>query len=151
MMRVPAGEFIAGSRYEDIMQFQYQFKQWAKTALSAPPSPHHANEYPQRILYLDEFYIDQYEVTNSRYRRCVDARVCNPPSSGYYDNPDYDDHPVVWVTWWDADAFCRWAGKRLPTELEWEKAARGQMDACGLGATNGMRVYTLNGRNTSCQ
>jgi formylglycine-generating enzyme required for sulfatase activity len=77
-------------------------------------------------VYLDAFYIDRTEVTNAQYRACVEAGACSQPhDTGWYNDPNRAEHPVVYVDWNQANAYCRWAGKRLPTEAEWEKAARG--------------------------
>ena len=83
------------------------------------------DESPVHTVYLDAFWIDQTEVTNAMYRQCVEAGICDEPSDVYFYNDDlYGDHPVVYVNWDDADTYCNWAGRRLPTEAEWEKAAR---------------------------
>jgi len=76
-------------------------------------------------VYLDAFWIDKTEVTNAQYRLCVQAGVCAIPIGKYFDNSNYTDHPVVYVYWQDANNYCSWVGRCLPTEAEWEKAARG--------------------------
>jgi len=82
-----------------------------------------SDENPYHTVSLSAYYIDVYEVTNAAYQQCADAGACRPAKS----YPDFDgpNQPVVGVSWDDAVSFCQWAGKRLPTEGEWEKAARG--------------------------
>ena len=82
-----------------------------------------ADEKPVHRVYLDEFFIDKYEVTNEQYNQCVSAGPCSPNNK--YDGFTDPRQPVVGVDWNQASTFCSWAGKRLPTEAEWEKAARG--------------------------
>jgi len=85
------------------------------------------DETPQQEIFINAFNIDIYPVTNAEYKEFVDATGHEPPRNwkeGTFAEGSAD-HPVVWVNWNDAQAYAEWAGKRLPTELEWEKAARG--------------------------
>jgi formylglycine-generating enzyme required for sulfatase activity len=84
-----------------------------------------ADEQPVHAVTLRAFFMDQFEVTNERYKGCVDAGDCTAPGSGRYTSPDFANHPVLLVSWEQAQTFCTWEGKRLPTEAEWEYAATG--------------------------
>lgn len=83
------------------------------------------NTLPLHPVFLDAYYIDKTEVTNSQYARCVAAGVCDDTSDPYYRDPDNANHPVKSMLWVEANTYCTWIGKRLPSEAEWEKAAHG--------------------------
>jgi serine/threonine-protein kinase len=101
------------------------------------------DEKPVHTVNLDAYWIDQTEVTNGMYAECVDVGKCDPPGSvglDYYLNPEYQNYPVTSVLWEKAQSYCTWAGRRLSTEAEWEKAARG-LD---------QRVYPWKGNKIDC-
>lgn len=90
------------------------------------------NEIPEHDVTLDAFWMDQLEVTNAMYALCVQAAGCTPPQDfksqrrpEYFNNPEFNDYPVIYVTWGQAKTYCEWTGRRLPTEAEWERAGRG--------------------------
>ena len=90
------------------------------------------NEMPDHDVTLAAFWMDQLEVTNAMYALCVNAGGCTPPQDfkskrrpSYFNNPEFNDYPVIYVTWGQAKTYCEWTGRRLPTEAEWERAGRG--------------------------
>ena len=100
LMYVPAGEFLMGT----------------EIGLT--------DEQPIHKVYVDAYWIDQTEVSNAMYSDCVEVGKCNKPSSLiFYNDPEFANHPVEYVSWNDAVNYCAWAGRRLPTEAEWEKVA----------------------------
>ncbi len=134
MVFVPAGEFQMGDNNGDV------------------------DEKPLHQVYLDDYWIDQTEVTNYQYDKCVATGACDPPSNQtFFSDRDYIAHPVVFVSWFDALTYCNWAGRRLPTEAEWEKAAGGKLGeekfpwgndipVCTHGANNGAQYKQCDGQ-----
>jgi serine/threonine-protein kinase len=124
MVQVPAGDFYMGSRDSD-------------------DASAYGDEKPMHVVHLDDFWMDQYEVTNEQFALFLneegnqeedDVNWVNVEDEGsniiyedgqYKSRSGYEDHPVTYVSWYGAQSYCQWAGKSLPTEAEWEKAARG--------------------------
>jgi formylglycine-generating enzyme required for sulfatase activity len=83
------------------------------------------NEAPVHTVYLDSYYMDKYEVTILSYKACVNAGACQNLDYSKFDKKEFENYPVIYVEWGMANSYCEWRGARLPTEAEWEKAARG--------------------------
>lgn len=125
MNLIPAGTFIMGSNE----QFVLSAVRWCEESGSNDPClrSEYENELPYHEVTLDAFYMDVTEVTNAHYRVCVEAGDCTPPADRrFFDDPQYEDYPVVFVTWHDARKYCEAMDERLPTEAQWERAATGQ-------------------------
>ena len=118
MVHIPAGHFVFGTDKKD---------ESAEALSLGIPKPWYIDENPQQKVFLKGFYIDRFEVTNKRYKAYIDDLGAIPPEN--WENNNYpegeDDFPITWVTWFDATNFCQWASKELPSEKQWERAARG--------------------------
>jgi formylglycine-generating enzyme required for sulfatase activity len=132
LVYIPAGEFIMGtSKYDRDLE---------------------TNEVPQRTVTLDAFWISRTEVTNAMYTQCVQAGACVYSASGQtnprYTDSAFADHPVVYIAWQAAQDYCAWSGGRLPTEAEWEKAARGTQGAKFAWGNTSPDESLINANNT---
>lgn len=130
MRLVAAGPFIMGV---EIATSQRECRQWSPNFDCDRET--FAHEDTPRTATLGDFYLDEHEVTNQQYAACVAAGACAAPAAEpsfhrtlyqrYYSDPRYANYPLVESTWHEAGAYCAWRGARLPSEAEWEKAARG--------------------------
>ena len=145
LVSIPAGTFTRGSTRADIQTVVSQLcpgytDAWCRESSFEDELPASEVTAPKaNVIYIDthkvhlnDFYIDRYEVTNAQYALCVAAGACTPPENAgsnprhsYFTDQRHANYPVIYVTWYNAQAYCTWVGARLPTDVEWEKAARG--------------------------
>lgn len=121
MVLIPSGKFEMGTNPMEVSDIV----QWARKYSADAKVSWFKDEIPDHKVHLDAFYIDVYEVTNAQYRKFMDATGYKAPKYWGDTKVNKPRQPVVGVSWYDAKAYCEWAGNRLPTEAEWEKAARG--------------------------
>jgi formylglycine-generating enzyme required for sulfatase activity len=118
-IEIPSGEFVQGTAESEVEHLCQEYGTVWFT-----------KELPQQVVFLDSFVISKFPVTNAQYKEFVDATGYEIRSSPYFHkyqlgDSDLANHPIAWVSWYDANAFCQWMQCRLPTRAEWEKAARG--------------------------
>ena len=134
LVYVAEGEFAMGSTSEQIEEVFIDCQRQTNNQCSDDiPYTGYNNifedEKPQLRVYLDPYYIDQFEVSNALYAECVADSICHSPNDpsytreSYYGNAKFYNYPVINVSWFDANTYCRWRNARLPSEAEWEKAA----------------------------